>query len=1073
VESLSKTSKIFFLIIGIFLSIATSAQFYNGHQMKFGKNRVQFDQFEWFYFRYQNFDTYFYAGSKDIALETATIANKFVPEIENFFEHQLNQRIVFVIYQNLSDFRQSNIGLNTGDQTYNIGGVTKVIDNTAFLFIEGDQASLEEQIKAAIANIVLNEMLYGIDIKNKIANNTLITMPEWYLKGLISYVSKEWDSEIDIATKRGILSGDFDNFNQLTGKDAEIAGHAIWNYIAFTYGPQVIPNIVYLTRVTKNLESGFLYVLGSSLSMLQLSWNNFYKLQYQNFDYNTDNPEGQDLIKRNRRNVEYYELQFSENANKAAWAENKYGKYWIKIKDLETGKTKTIFKREHKLEQITDYTYPIIRWHPSGKLLGFVIEKKGEIYYMTYNLESEEIKEIEMTALEKMNSFDYANDGLSLVLAGFNNGQSDLFIFNIAANTLANITQDNADDYSPLYINNSTEIIFSSKRNGEVIGNRNKNIVPTQKYNDVYVYNLKTKEISRITNSELNSETQPGFVNKSYVYLSDENGINNLYSAQIDSAISFVDTVTHYRFFLNQNQLTNYPYSISNLGLTKFSDENTFLYKNEEKFRLIYNNKLPRIVNSTNKTMSRISFEKKASKTPKINTTTIVENDSINEEIQKDPNQAVNINNYIFEKELLERVDTSDEEFDEDGRAKEPITAKYLTTFYTNYLVSQVDFGFLSNSYQTFTGSAFYFNPGVNLIFNVGTSDLFEDYRITAGFRFAGNFDSNEYLLSFEHLKNRWNKQLVLHRQALNNFFDDSYIKTYTHEAFYVMRYPLSQVDAFQFTTNLRQNHNSILSVDYESLLAPEQYDYWASFKAEYIFDNTKEISTNILSGVRMKIFGEAFKQIDKKETDMFVTGADIRYYQPIHKNLIFAARFATSSSFGRAKLIYYLGGIDNWINLSSKTPTFNNEIRIDPEVNYVYQAVATNLRGFQQNIRNGTNFAVVNAEIRWPVIAYLYNRPINNDFLRHLQLIGFFDIGSAWSGLSPFSGDNAYENDYYDNYPVTIIIHNDNFPIVSGYGFGIRSKVFGYFLRADWAWGVENNVIQPQMFYLSLSTDF
>ncbi|HOZ30142.1 MAG TPA: hypothetical protein PLL66_04425, partial [Bacteroidales bacterium] len=173
------------------------------------------------------------------------------------------------------------------------------------------------------------------------------------------------------------------------------------------------------------------------------------------------------------------------------------------------------------------------------------------------------------------------------------------------------------------------------------------------------------------------------------------------------------------------------------------------------------------------------------------------------------------------------------------------------------------------------------------------------------------------------------------------------------------------------------------------------------------------------------------------------------------------------------AKLIYYLGGINNWINLSSKIETFNYDIRIDPEINYVYQAVATNLRGFSQNIRNGTNFALINAELRCPIISYFHKKPINNEFLRSFQVIAFFDIGSAWSGLNPFDGNNAYENDYYDNYPVTVIIHNDNFPIVSGYGFGLRSRLFGYFVRADWAWGIDNNYIQPRMFYISLSTDF
>ena len=72
----------------------------------------------------------------------------------------------------------------------------------------------------------------------------------------------------------------------------------------------------------------------------------------------------------------------------------------------------------------------------------------------------------------------------------------------------------------------------------------------------------------------------------------------------------------------------------------------------------------------------------------------------------------------------------------------------------------------------------------------------------------------------------------------------------------------------------------------------------------------------------------------------------------------IFAAQFTASTSFGRSKLIYYLGGVDNWTNFSQTTPTFIplNEIPINENENYAYQAVATNLRGFPQNIRNCPN---------------------------------------------------------------------------------------------------------------------
>jgi Tol biopolymer transport system component len=1060
------------IILSLFHLVGFS-QFYNGHQMKFGKNRVQFEEFEWYYYRFNRFDTYFYAGSTDVALRTAEFANKSIVEIENLFEFQLKQRIIFVIYQNLSDFRQSNIGLDTGDEQYNIGGVLKVIDNIAFLYVEGDIVSLEEQVKSSIANIILNEMIFGSNIRNKIANNTLVSIPEWYIKGLASYVSTEWNSEMENINKNGILSNNFKDFNQLTGDNAAIAGRSIWNYVAVTYGAQVIPNIVYMTRLTKNIESGFLYVLGLTLNELQTNWIDFYKSQYNIFDYLVTNPNSKSLLKKTRKNVEYYQLYNSPNSQKVAWAENKMGKYCIKIKDTETNKIKTIYRRGHKLVQITDYSYPIIRWHPSGAMLGFIIEKKGEIFYTTYNLENKEIKEIQINALEKITSFNYSHDGMTIVFSAFNVGQSDLFLFNIAANTFENITQDNADDYDPSFINNSKQIIFTSKRATEEIGSKRNNIVKTQKYNDVFVYDIESKKISQITNSSEFQEKQAFYKNGKYTFLSDENGISNLYSAQIDSTISFIDTVTHYRHFLNKNQLTNYQYSILNFSQNRLNDENAFLYKQDNKYKLYYDKTLPSPVEFSQKTVAQTLKENNNRRETLEKQKTEIPQNIVNEQVSEPLDIPVNINNYSLSNKTKPEKDNN-EEFDENGTAKAPRMGKYFTTFYTNYLVSQVDFGFLSNSYQSFTGDAFYFNPGVNLILKVGTSDLFEDYRITAGARLPVDFNSSEYLLSFENLKKRWNKQLILHRQSIVNIVGNvNYVKTLNHEAFYIMRYPISQVNALQFTANLRQNRHTYLSIDNASLEKPNEYEYWGSLKAEYIFDNTNELSINILSGVRFKAFGEAFKQLNNKNTDMFVTGLDFRYYQPIHKNLIFATRFASSYSFGSAKLIYYLGGIDNWISFSKKNPMFDEYVRINPDINYVYQAVATNMRGFSQNIRNGTNFAVLNNEIRFPVVSYFYTKPIQNEFFKNLQIIGFFDVGSAWSGATPFSGTNAYENDIYDLNSISVIIQNDNFPIVYGYGIGARSKLFGYFVRVDWAWGLENNIILPRMFYFSLGLDF
>jgi hypothetical protein len=365
------------------------------------------------------------------------------------------------------------------------------------------------------------------------------------------------------------------------------------------------------------------------------------------------------------------------------------------------------------------------------------------------------------------------------------------------------------------------------------------------------------------------------------------------------------------------------------------------------------------------------------------------------------------------------------------------------------------------------------------MLFKVGANDLFEDYRLVGGVRLSADFNSNEYLLSFEDLKTRLDKQVIFHRQAINNQYENSLLKTYTHEIHASVKYPFNQVLALKGTALFRHDNSIFLSTDIANLTEDNILKVWGGLKAELIFDNTKKLGTNLNEGTKFKLFGEAYKQINTTESDLYVVGADFRHYIKIHRTLIWANRFAASSSFGRSPLIYYLGAVDNWSNfLQIRRPTFNETVDIDYTKNYSYQAIATNLRGFSQNIRNGSNFAVINSELRWPVFRYFANHPLSSTFFNDFQIVGFGDIGSAWSGLHPFTGENAWDTEVIPNNPepgtpVVVTIDSNRSPIVGGFGAGVRSQLFGYFIRLDWAWGVENMEIQPRFFYLSLSLDF
>jgi outer membrane protein assembly factor BamA len=131
-------------------------------------------------------------------------------------------------------------------------------------------------------------------------------------------------------------------------------------------------------------------------------------------------------------------------------------------------------------------------------------------------------------------------------------------------------------------------------------------------------------------------------------------------------------------------------------------------------------------------------------------------------------------------------------------------------------------------------------------------------------------------------------------------------------------------------------------------------------------------------------------------------------------------------------------------------------------------------LRGFDYNIRNGSTFALLNAELRIPFLKYISRRPIKISFLRHLQVVGFADVGAAWEGVSPFDEDNPINILHLENPPtVRLKVNYYRDPLVVGYGVGVRTMLFGYFLRLDYAWGLETRIVQKPKLHFALGLDF
>jgi len=902
--------------------------------------------------------------------------------------------------------------------------------------------------------------------------------------------------------KDGILNKRFDKFNQLTGNDAIQAGHSFWKFIADNYGESVIPNILYLTKINKNTNSGFLYVLGFSVKDLSYDWMGYYLNMFDESTSDKGLPDTGKMFKRTNKKRVYNNIKISPYGKYISYVTNQSGQYKIWLYDNQTGKQKMLLRKEHKLDQIPDYSYPVLAWHPSGQILTFMTEEEGGIRLYYYTLETKVLTYRNLLFFEKVLEYSFMDDGFKIVLSAINRGQVDIYVHNISAGTNEQITNDIYDDFQPKFISDSREILFSSNRPDDTTNYYESGKPLFSKYLSNQVFKIdyagKTGKMDRISGQKFLNEEYPFEIETNrYVYLSDKNGLINRYVARMDSSVAFIDTSVHYRYQARSYPLTNYKRNILDQDVSRYEGRYAQILFDDGRYHL-YNGALETDPVAFQGTLTSTDFRKKltdelseADSLKRIRRETIAIQDIQGDKIitsRADTlvlgQKAIDINNYIFE---LEKINYYNEKFKNDNlslvldtsRFVRPPPRIYETAFYTNFLANQVDFSFLNASYQMFTGGEVYYNPGFNMLFKLGTNDLFEDYKIIGGIRLSADFDSNEYLFSFEDLKRQLDKRFIYHRQVFKQQVRDDndnledIIKIYSQTLDFTLRWPFSQVAAFEGSVNLRNDQNVYLATDQTSLGKDGFIRIWGGVKLAYIFDNSRNLGTNLYNGTRIKVFGEAYQQINGDFSDLYSVGADFRHYVKIHRTLIWANRFATGASFGNSRLIYYLGSVDNWSNFSTRVETFDKSIPIDYEQNYAWQTLSTNMRGFTQNIRNGDRFAVANTELRWPVIRYFANHPLSSNFWNNLMLAGFYDIGTAWSGLHPWSGVNAYDTEVLENGPITVTIDSNREPIVMGYGAGVRAMLLGYWVRLDWAWGIENNIVLPRIFYLSLSLDF
>ncbi len=1050
----------------------------------FGKNRVQYhDDFnKWDKYETENFISYWYGKSRNIGQSAAQMAELDHDEIQRILEHRLNKKIELVVYVDLSDVKQTNLG--NEDSYHSKNNVTQVVGNKMFVYFDGDHRHLRKQIRKGIATVYINSILFGSNLQEQVQNAILLRLPDWFKLGLVSFAGSNWDYQIEDNLKDVIQSKPkrYLDFDKLVDDYPELAGHSMWYYLEQMYGMANIANLVYLTRINRKLDESFYYILGISFDQIKEDWSDFYKAGFDiNMEIDKSIPDNAIIIK-NRRNLPYSNVKINHKGDQFVYVLNDNSKFFVYLYDENTGESKRILKFGTKnIFQETDFNYPLVAWHPSDRYVTLVYEHKDEIFLKEIDVVDGEEKWTTFPSnYQRLYEIDYI-DGENYMINASVNGYSDLFEFNIKSRSTKRLTEDFYDDLDAKVIkyNGQKGILFSSNRSELLLKNEKLDTILPLAEMDLYFYPFseeKEKNLIRISETpEISERDAFKVTGENYTYLSYESGKNQRYvlsgnESSLNS--SYNRNILHHDLspsgkYLYSQKINNKNYLLRDnveLSYRGEDSESKIVKAAKEATPLV-------IVTEKEEIKPGYLFQSEFDDPENL--------DEINQKDINDPTLKTGFDKY-FSNYFSESV--------QDGKRVikfSPMRANAARlTFRWFDITTRFDNQVLFEGLESYTENAQQIQgQPAGILFKTDVKDIFEDYKIQAGIRIPTGFNGSEIFAVADDDKELFDHRYAIYRRSITEIDQADFLPIIRFRknsllGLYRIKYPFDIYRSLNLTTSLRFDRFFFLSSDFGSLTAPQEREKVISTKLEYIFDNSFDVGLNIKNGARYKLYAEAINSFDLQVTDGFefnfsngftsVFGFDARYYQPILKHAVLAFRGAGATSFGSDKMLYFLGGVESALGAS-----FNDNIPV-PGGNYSFKAIAPHLRGFDYNIRNGNSFVLSNVELRLPVLNLLGIKRVKYSFLRDLQFVGFFDAGLAWHGKSPFDANNPINNATLESPPVIIVnIKYFRDPLVMGYGFGMRSTLLRYFVKLDYAWGIETGSIQDPKIYLSLGKDF
>ena len=996
----------------------------------FGKNKVNYTPFDWQYFSTKNFDIYFTEGGYETALIASKFAEAQYERLSQHWDYQPRKRIPLLVYNSHNDFTQTNVILETISE--GTGGFTELFKNRVVIPWEGSLPKFKHVIDHELTHAMYFDMLYGGLIESIVGREYLFQLPLWFAEGLAEHESNYYSTEADMIVRDGIISGYLPPIERIYGGYLVYkGGESFFKFLQEEYGSEnkwIAGELLNSLRTTKDISKSYNAVFGKKLEDLSKDWHRKLKEDHWPEVAGREQPDdfGTKLTDHEKeRNYINSFPAFNPTGDKIAFLTDRNGYKEIMVMRAADGK---ILETVVKGEKAGDYEEMHwlrggITWSPDGTMLAFATKAGNRDAIHISKVEGTGQNKVIKPDMDAIYSPSWSPDGSKILFSAINKGRLDLFTVNVETEAITRLTNDFFDESTAQWSPDGTQIVFASDRLEEPY---EITVVSARRGYDIFIMNADGSGIRRITTSpfqDLNPSWSPD--GKNIVFISDRNGISNLYTVNLEEM-----TVRPLTNLLTSASSPTWSPDGDRIAFTSFKEGGWDIY--------IVKRPLKREIGLEN--MSPTNYR----------------TETLNEMASADE-------------------DSSDVVLADNGTGQQ-ITVEHVTP--QKYKIK-----FTPDMFNAFASyNTFY---GIGGMGQLSLSDIMGNHRINIAGNLFYNLEESNLFLSYYYLKQQIN--WGVHAFHYKTYYRSSSWDIFSDRIYggaLVASRPFNKFKRIDLSLNVlelkRQAFYNTRYYDpyynYYYFSKPEDLEGVRSMtvETELIHDNTLWSYTGPAAGARYRLNVEHVPDVGFSDIKYTTVEGDYRKYLLIAKKFNLVARLSGGASMGSDPRMFFLGGTNNWLNarLSSIPSVVENSSEL------YFSRFAFPLRGLKYYELYGRRYFLSNLEMRFPFIDYLalgWPLPL---VLGNIKGAIFTDIGSAWGKRIVVEGEDGEDK----------VVYDDSFhgggksadgdfafdDIMMTWGVGMRVNLGFAVLRFDTAWKVLRNPADPKpMFSIAIGPDF